>query len=295
MNKDSLSWDIYRTFLSVLEEGSLSGAARALGLTQPTIGRHIDALETSLGYQLFTRSQLGLMPTEAAFALQPYAQGMASTAQALRRAASAQGATISGTVRISASEVIGIEILPPILSRLMIDNPGLKIELSLSNELADLLRRDADIAVRMTEPTQDALIVKRIGGIELGLHGHESYLARRGTPKTIADLKTHTIIGYDTETPAIRAMRKRIPALDGIDFTFACDSDLAQRRAVVAGLGIGFSQVKLAQAETGLKRVLPDVSLNLSTFVVMHENLKTTPRCRATFDALVAGLQAYVG
>ena len=113
-----IGWELYRSFLSVLKEGSLSGAARALGITQPTVGRHVSALEKSFGLALFTRSRAGLLPTEAAIALRAYAQEMQSTAAALKRAAASQGEGVKGTVRVSASEVVGVEILPPIVARL---------------------------------------------------------------------------------------------------------------------------------------------------------------------------------
>ncbi|KAG1256086.1 hypothetical protein G6F65_016480 [Rhizopus arrhizus] len=130
---NTIGWELYRSFLAVLTEGSLSGAARALGLTQPTVGRHISALETALNQVLFTRSQVGLLPTEAAESLRGYAEAMRSTAAALERAAAGHGTGVSGTVRISASEVIGIEVLPPALARLRREHPGLKLELAATN------------------------------------------------------------------------------------------------------------------------------------------------------------------
>ena len=158
MNHPDPGWDLYRTFLAVLHEGSLSGAARSLGLTQPTIGRHVDALEQAVGFQLFTRSQHGLAPTEAAAELRPYAEELSATAAALLRVASAQGGAVRGAVRITASEVIGAEVLPTILTGLHQQYPELVIELVLSNAVEDLLRRDADIAVRMVKPSQGALV-----------------------------------------------------------------------------------------------------------------------------------------
>src|SRR3954462_808638 len=156
MNKIEPSWDFYRTFLAVLNEGSLTGAARVLGLTQPTVGRHIDALETIMGFQLFTRSQHGLAATPAALELRPYAETLSSTAASLLRTASGQGGAVKGTVRVSASEVVGVEILPPSLADLRERWPDLEFQLVLSNVVKDLLRRDANIAVRMVEPVQDA-------------------------------------------------------------------------------------------------------------------------------------------
>ena len=137
-----IGWELYRSYLGVVQEGSLSGAARALGVTQPTVGRHIAALEQALGLVLFTRSQQGLLPTEAALALRPYAQAMGHTAAALVRAADSHGGGVRGTVRVTASEVIGVEVLPPILAQLQAEHPALTVELVLSNRVQDLLQHD---------------------------------------------------------------------------------------------------------------------------------------------------------
>lgn len=294
-------WNLYRTFLGVLDAGSLSGAARALGLTQPTVGRHVDELEQALGHALFTRSQQGLLPTELALALKPYAQSLASTAAALRRQASGALNEIGGTVRISSSDVIGVEVLPPILARLQNAHPALAIELSLSDAVEDLLRREADIAVRMTQPKQEALVIRHVGEIELGLHAHADYLARRGEPASLAALSAHCIIGYDRSTAFIRAMigeiRQRAPDFPDPDqpcWAFRADSNLAQLAAIRAGVGIGFCQTRLAARNPDLVHLFPEFRLTLPTFVAMHEDLRTTPRYRKTFDGLVAGLQDYM-
>ncbi len=194
MATDLSNWDWYRTFLAVLEEGSLSAAARALGLTQPTAGRHIEALERHLGLPLFTRSQQGLLPTEAARRLQPQAKLMATTAASLMRMASGERDGVSGTVRISASDVVGVEVLPPILAALQGEHPGLTVELSLSDKIEDLLRREADIAVRMTAPRQEVLLVRTVGPVALGLHARRDYLDRHGMPETPDDLARHRLI-----------------------------------------------------------------------------------------------------
>jgi len=284
-------WDLYRTFLAVMREGSLSGAARRLGLTQPTVARHVDTLERAVGTGLFLRSQRGLVPTEMALDLAPYAETLASTAAALLRTASGRAGEVRGSVRISASEVVGVEHLPPLLACLRRRHPGLVVELVLSNAVDDLLRREADIAVRMTEPTQEALLARRLPPIMLGLHAHRAYLERRGTPASIAALAGHDLIGFDHDTPAIRAIVERFPALDRSAFALRTDSDLAQLAAIRAGFGIGMCQTPVARRDPDLLRVLADtVSVALGLWIVMHEDLKTSARCRAVFDALADGL-----
>ncbi|MDG3576070.1 LysR family transcriptional regulator [Rhizobium sp. YJ-22] len=295
MATDLSNWDWYRTFLAVLEEGSLSAAARALGLTQPTAGRHIEALERHLGLPLFTRSQQGLLPTEAARRLQPQAKLMATTAASLMRMASGERDGISGTVRISASDVVGVEVLPPILAALQGEHPGLTVELSLSDKIEDLLRREADIAVRMTAPRQEVLLVRTVGPVALGLHARRDYLDRHGMPETPNDLARHRLIGFDRETAFIRAAMDALPMLSGLSFAFRSDNNLAQLAAIRAGMGIGLCQVPLARREPDLVRLFAkEIDLPLETHVVMHEDMKSARRCRLVFDALVQGLKTFI-
>ena len=295
MTENEPSWEWYRTFLKVLETGSLSAAGRAMGLTQPTVGRHIDNLETALGLKLFIRSFDGFAPTDAALELKPYAAGVAATTAALRRVASSHGTGVRGTVRLTASEVISIEVLPPILAALKNEHPALTIELVLSNKADDLLHREADIAVRMFRPAQDALVAKRVGGIELGLHAHKHYLAAHGTPKSIAELPDHSVIGFDHESAYIRRLQEQFPWFSRAALAFRADSDLAQLAAIRAGIGIGICQSALAAKDKSLVRLLPaQFSIMMDTWVAMHEDLRQSARCAATFAALVAGLSAYM-
>lgn len=301
----NIGWELYRSFLGVLREGSLSGAARALGITQPTAGRHVAALEEALGVVLFTRSQVGLLPTDVALALRTHAEAMESTAASLVRAASSQGEGVRGVVRVSASEVIGVEVLPPIVARLREAHPALKVELVLTNRVQDLLRREADIAVRMVRPRQEQLVARRIGHIALGFHAHRDYLARHGTPRTPEALADHAVIGYDQPSAFVRDAIKAADAvkagsaLSGYNrnaFSLRTDSDLAQLALIRAGAGIGVCQVGLARRGESLVHLMPRAfSLKLETWVTLHEDLRHSPRCRATFDALVDGLQQYVG
>ena len=291
----SVEWELYRSLLGVLREGSLSGAARALGVAQPTVGRHIAALETALGLKLFTRSQSGLLATEAALALRPHAEAMESTAAALERAAASYGDGVRGVVRISVSEVIGVEVMPPVLAGLRARHPALRVELVLTNRVQDLLQREADIAVRMTAPRQGQLVARRIGAVEVGLHASPGYLAAHGTPAGVDDLAHHALIGFDRPAPFVIAASKAVPAWSRQQFALRTDSDVAQLGLIRAGAGIGFCQTALAARAPALVRVLPDVfSLAFDTWVTMHEDLRDSPRCRATFDALAAGLAAYL-
>lgn len=293
MANDEPGWELYRSFLAVMREGSLSGAARALGMTQPSLGRHIRQLERSLDIALFTRSPQGLAPTDLAHEVLPHAQAMASASAALARTASGSHHEVRGTVRVTCSDVIGAEVLPPMLADFRQSYPGVVIELSLSNRNEDLLRKDADIAVRMLQPAQGALVARRIGSIPLGLHAHRRYLKINGRPDQLVDLRQHALIGYDRETPALRALREKLP-LGREDFTLRTDNDLAQLAAIRAGFGIGLCHLAIGRRDRQLVHLLPDaVALDLDTWIVMHEDLRASRRTRLLFDHLAESLMRY--
>ncbi len=281
------SWDLYRSFGAVMREGSLSGGARALGLTQPSVSRHIEALEQAVGGALFVRSHRGLSPTDRAAALRPYADALVDNAAAFQRTAAAAPDEIAGTVRVTASEIVAVEYLPPILARLRRDHPELAIELAVSNAVDDLLQRRADIAIRMVAPEQQALVAKRVGSVTLGLHAREDYLDRRGTPASLAALAEHDMIGPDTNTPGTRAVLNLLPGVDSSRFALRVDSDIAQLAAIRAGFGIGVCQVELARRDPAIRHVLDAAfAVELPLWIVMHEDLRTSARCRVVYDAL---------
>jgi len=287
-------WETYRSFLAVMTEGSLSAAARKLALTQPTLGRHIDQLEADLGLPLFSRSQAGLIPSQAARELLPHAQAMASAAEALVRASSGADAEERGTVRLTASVVVGGAVLPAILARFREAHPHIAIELVLSDATQDLLRRDADIAVRMVRPTQGALVAKRIGRIGFGLFAHRRYLEKHGTPRTLEDFRNHAVIGFDKETPFIQALRKGGLPLTREIFALRTDADLAQLAALRAGFGIGVTQLGIGRRDPDLVALLPGaLKFEIEMWLAMHKDLRSTRRTRLLFDHLAENLAAY--
>lgn len=289
-----IDWERQRAFLAVLREGSLSAAARALSVAQPTVRRRMEELEAALGVPLFTRSSGGLQPTETALELRDHAEAMALAADAFVRTGSAGARDIAGTVRISASEVVAVEVLPPMLAALRRTYPGLVFELSPSNRNEDLLRREADIAIRMVRPTQSALVARRIGAVPLGLHARADYLAANGTPASLDELRAIGLIGVERDTPSLRDYQARF-GITRDDFVFRSDSDLAQLAAIRAGIGIGICQIPLAARDPALVRVMPEAfALDLETWVVTHEDLRGVARIRATFDHLVDGMAAYL-
>jgi DNA-binding transcriptional LysR family regulator len=294
MARSEPKWETYRSFLAVMTEGSLSGAARTLGLTQPTIGRHIDELEEGLALKLFTRSQAGLIPTQAARELLPHALAMASAAEALVRASTGAEAEERGAVRVTASIVVGAEVLPPILTRFRERHPHIAIELVLSDRTQDLARRDADIAVRMVRPKQEALVARKVGRIDLGLFGHRHYLEQHGTPHTLEEAAGHAIIGFDHETAFIHSLRRAGLQQTREMFALRTDGDLAQLNALRAGFGLAVCQIGIARRDPDLVQLLSKTfKFDLEMWLVMHKDLRNTRRVRLLFDHLAEELARY--
>ncbi len=290
-----ISWDLHRTFLEVYRRQSLSGAARHLGLTQPTVGRHIDLLESALGTTLFTRSVNGLLPTSAADAVVPHAEAMRAAADALGRDAHRATHTTGGTIRIAASEVMGIEVLPALLAPLQNEHPDVIIELVLSNRMENLQRRDADLAVRMQRPSQNTLTARKIGEVAIGMFATRDYLDRHGHPLTIKDLQNHRVIGFDRDDLSVRAVTGSALPISRADFSFRSDSDLAQLAAIRAGMCLGGMQVPLARRQHNLIRVLPEpLHFSLEVWLATHPDLRAIPLVRLVADHLAGSLRTYL-
>ena len=288
-------WSHYRAFLAVLREGTLSGAARDLGLAQPTLGRQIAELERQLGTALFIRSQRGLLPTDAALDIAPHAETMAAAVSSLRRAASGGAEDAAGVVRITASEIIGAEVLPGLLAAFRRANRRIAIELVLSNRVEDLLRGEADIAVRMVRPNQQALVARLIGEVNVGLYAHRRYLAHSPAPASLAALASdHAVIGFDQEPPYLRRLIGELPVARNL-FALRTDSDLAHLAAVRAGFGIGFVQHGIARRDPDLVAILPgEIRFPMEMWLVQHEDLRASQRLRLVMDVLAKGLGDYV-
>ncbi|WP_417723626.1 LysR family transcriptional regulator [Salipiger sp.] len=285
-----ISWDDQRLFLAVLDEGSLSGAARRLGLSHPTVRARIDALEAALGTVLFTRSARGLAPTDVALALRDSARRMALASEEFLRQASAPAGEAAGRVRLSVPEFMGVEVVPAMLRPLRDSHPGLVVELALSNARADLLGREVDLAVRTVAPEQEALVARRVAEIPLGFFAARDYLARRGRPGSVADLAAHDLIGPDRSLPDLEVAARLAPDLGPARFVLRTDSHPAQIAAARAGIGIAVIQVPAGERDPVLSRVLPEVTVaRLGVWIVTHGDLRRVPRVRAVFDALVAG------
>lgn len=292
----TISWDDQRYFLAVFEEGSFSGAARKLQVAQPTVRVRIQALEEELGVVLFTRSINGLAATDQARALIDAAKAMARASDLFMRKASAPPGEIAGVVRISVPEMVGIEVMPQMLASLRKAHPKIIIELSLNNSMADLLNQEVDIAVRMTDPKQDALVAKSVGVIPVALFANADYLARKGEPKKHDDLLKHDFIGSDRSVQDAKFAALIHPKLTKASIVVRTDSHPAQLALARAGVGIAATHRAIGTADKRLRAVLPSLDVfKMPTWIVTHEDLRDVPKIRAVFDHLTNAFMKYTG
>lgn len=288
---NGLDWALLRSFLAVVEGGSLSAAARATGATQPTLSRHVRELEAALGVPLFTRSARGLDPTAAALGLVDDARAMGAAAEALALKAQGRSQQLRGVVRITASVIVANLMLPPILADLRRQEPSIQVEVVASDVTQNLLRRDADIAVRMAAPTQNALIARKLGDSPMGLFATRDYFDRRGRVASRDDLRGHDLIGLDRSDALIRGYGAHGIALAREDFALRTDDAMLTWGLLLAGAGIGPAQAVLARRHPALEPVGWDLGLGaLPVWLVMSEEVRGSARIRRVADLLAAGL-----
>ncbi len=288
-------WALWRSFSAVMEHGTLSGAARALGASQPTLGRHIEALEQSLGITLFERTLQGLKPNDTAIRLyEPVKAARDALAEASLVAAGANP-ELSGSVRITSSLVMCHYVLPHVLLDLRQRFPQVAIELVPSDSVENLLLREADIAVRMFRPTQLDLIAKKLGETPLVATAHRSYLDRRGTPTRLTDLFAHDLIGLDKSNLLIAGARQMGFELNRSQFLLRTDSQTNIWELAKAGLGITFAQSMLVNRTQGMVTVLPELKPpSLEVWLCTHRELFVSRRIRAIYDRLGEGITDYL-
>lgn len=284
-------WHLIRSFLAALDAGSLLGAAKVLNTSQPTVGRHVAELESQLGVVLFERTGRGLQPTAVALSLAESARAMESGALQLGRRLSSAQAQARGTVRITASQPAACYLLPPILAKMRLELPDIQVELVSSNEVSNLLRREADIAVRMVQPDQATLIAKKLGQVEVGIYAHKKYVARYGAPQQPDDLLQHALIGYDTDETMIRGFASYGQAMSKESFTLRSDDLIVQWQALLAGYGVGFVADYLARSHPDLIKLLPMLAIPpLPVWLTVHREIRSSKRIRAVFDYLADAL-----
>lgn len=288
-------WSLVRSFLAVLEKGSLLAASRDLQLSQPTIGRHVAELESQLGLVLFDRNGRGLLPTEAAYHLAESARIMQSGADQLARNVMGADLGASGTVRITASQPVSCYVLPPLLAQMRLSLPDVQVELVASNEVSNLLRREADIAVRMVQPQQASIIARRVGKVTLRACAHQDYLRRRGVPRQPNDLLAHDLIGGDRNDDTLKGFAAQGLVVGREQFAFRSDDLIVVWQAVRAGLGVGFVSEYLIRSDPAVIPVLPKLKIQpLPVWLAVHKEIRTSKRIRAVYDFLADALPAAI-
>lgn len=251
------------------------------------MGRHIAALENSLNVRLFDRTSNGLELTPTGLELLEHARSMEIAANQFSLAAEGSSQAVAGTIRITASEIVAHFILPEILVQLHKQEPEIAIEIVASDRAENLLQREADIAIRMYQPTQADVYTRKIGELKLGIYAAKSYLEERGTPTNMNDLSDHDIIGYDRNDLIIRGFHDAGLDVKRDFFSFRSDSQLVCWRMVIAGFGIGFNQRQIGDADPRLTRIFDSIPMTpMPIWLAAHAELKTSRRVRLVFDFL---------
>ena len=291
---NSMDWSILRDFIAVAETGGLSQAARRLRVSQPTLSRRIAALEEQLKVQLFQRTPRGLLLTDAGENVLAGARRVEEEALAIERRADAAQEGLSGTVRLSVTESIGALWLPTRLSAFHAKYPGVCVEVLVDNRAANLVRREADIAIRLFRPDQPDLIARHVGEMVMGLYGAKEYLTKHGTPTTVMQLKNHFLVGFDENMGARnKAVQRLERCFSPEKIVHRSSSFIGQLSATRAGIGLGVHDCVLADADATLTRVLPeDFDHRMEIWLVTHADMRRSGRIRAVYDFLADAIAA---
>ncbi len=287
----SYDWNLIKSFLAILDNGTLSAASKVLGISQPTLTRHINELETSLGIILFERGRNGAQPTSAALAISDHAREISTATQALCLSATGKSKELHGTVRITASQIVATFLLPRIIAKLLDTAPEISVELVATDKVENLTERDADIAIRMVRPQKPDLIARKVNEIELGVYGHLEYLKRRPPVNVPQDMDQHRVIGYDNDDRIINGMAAFGLKVNRDYFRYRCDDQVTCWQALCDGMGIGFAPNYMARKNRDLVKLAENTSIPaLPVWLVTHRQIKTNRRIRMVYDFLASEL-----
>jgi DNA-binding transcriptional LysR family regulator len=295
MASSALDWALVQAFLAVAEQGSLSAAARAIGASQPTLGRQIKTIEEQLGTELFQRHEKGLSLTDAGAALLGPARAMREAAYTIELRAASNAVELEGTVRIAASVAVAQHHLPAIIANIRLKEPQIALEVAPSDESSRLHYREADIAIRMYRPTQLDLVTQFLGELELGAFAAKSYVARRGLPQEPSELLSHDIVGMDKSTQIIDGFRQAGFPVSRDWFSVRCDEQATHWALVRAGCGIGFGQRSVGLQDPDLLEIPLDLGLpKLPLWLTAHAAIRHSPRVGRVWELLAEGLREVV-
>ncbi len=288
----SFDWNRARAFLVAAEEGSFSAAARALGSTQPTVGRQVAGLEAELDVTLFERVGKGVVLTPTGLDLAEFVRTMGDAALSLSLAAAGHSVSLEGPVCISASQIDATFTLPPIIAGLRERHPGIEIEIVATNDTSDLGRREADIAIRSFRPTQLDLFARKVKDSYARLYASPEYLAKLGNPTTAEGLSRGQFLGFNREDTMIKGLNALGLSLTPANFPVLTENQLVQWELTKRGVGISIMTETVGDAEPRVRRALPDFPpFPIAVWLTTHRELSTSRRMRVVFDLLFEGLR----
>jgi len=288
-----IDWNLLNAFVQLIDAGSLSKAARKSGLSQPTLSRQIQLLERQLKMPLFERSARGMQLTGTGMKLVEHAMRMREAADSVVRSAQGFEDDLGGSVRISASELTACHILPRILTKLRRQYPVIAFEVVASNEVSNLLNREADIAVRMTPPKQAEVVARKVTTLEVGIYAHKRYLRKQGVPESLADLMRCDLIGFDRDDSLSKGLIAAGATKSALRFAFRSDSHEVCWQMVREGFGCGFITAVIAATDRDVVRLLPRAAVpSLPVWLTVHREVRSNRRLRVVYDALAAELKS---
>ena len=288
---NQLDWNQLKAFLETADTGSLSAAARKLGLTQPTLSRQVAAIERQMGVTLFERVGKSMSLTPTGLELLEHARAMGAAAEALSLVATGRSQAVGGVVSVSATDAVAAHLLPPMVRRLREQEPGIAIEVIASNALSDLLRREADIAIRHVKPEQPDLIARLIREASASFYASEDWVRLHGHPRNAEDAAHLAFVGADRSGQYLAYLRQHGLPLSEANFSCYAEHSVASWSLVRQGMGIGAMMDEIARETPGVVRVLDDVRrVHFPIWLVSHRELRTSRRIRVVFEALAQGL-----
>lgn len=291
----NFDWNQARALLATIDEGSLSAAARALNLTQPTLGRQVAALEEELGVVLFERSGRNLLPTPAAREIAEHVRRMGEAATAISLAATGQSQSIEGRVTISATEMYSAKVLPAFVAAFRKSHPGIVLQIVATNALSDLRQREADIAIRNADPKDPDMIARRLAGESGGLFAARSLIASHGPFRVTEDLRHAPFVGFLSTSGVVEELQKRDVPVTEANFVAHSENHLVHWEMALAGIGIGLNGSDIGRLSDAMVPVLPDlVHFEFPVWLVAPQELRTNVRVRLVFDALAKHLTTFL-
>lgn len=286
-------WNRARAFLVTAEEGSLSAAAKALGMAQPTLGRQVDALEEELGVILFERLGRGLSLTPSGHELLSHVRSMGEAASQMSLAATGRSEALEGSICITATEVTAIYDLAPIIAKLRKIHPGVEVEVAASDDSKDLRRREADIAMRNYRPKENDLVARKIGEEVAMLYASADYIEKYGVPNKLRDLRNHKFVGFDGSDEMVKQLSSIGLEISDDNITVRAGNHMVHWELTKAGVGIGIMPERVGDLEPKVRSIMPSFrKMVYPVWLVAHRELHTSRRIRTVFDFIASEYSA---